>query len=366
MVRTSVWNQVSETRSRYDTVPRRLVRRLGTAVHHGGPGLVARRPHRSANFEDGVRSGEWSKTGPGHYEGVELPLAGRIETRAFPNPVLTARDVDDYGAVEYVADPFLLPSRGEWHLFFEVFNPNRTPTAVIGHATSADQGTTWTYEGIALDPGVHVSFPYVFRWDGSTWMVPNLNPPDATGAVELFEGTDGGEAFRSTATLVTPDATPTDRVVFRWKDRWWLLLSLAGGRRELHVYHSDSLKAEGWTAHRGNPVVKDAPRIPGGRPLVVGDRLVVFFQNGPNYYGECVEGYEITRLTPTEYEDVKLSDEPVVGASDSIVGWNSGRMHTFDPWYTGDGWICAVDGDIGLGRSVLGPCWSIGLCSIRP
>ncbi len=40
------------------------------------------------------------------------------------NPIMMREQVADVPAA-FVADPFLLPYRGEWHLFFEVLNHDR-------------------------------------------------------------------------------------------------------------------------------------------------------------------------------------------------------------------------------------------------
>lgn len=339
------------------------VRRLGTFLHHYYPATAGRVKDSGIEFNDPIaRSGldaPSSSIQPGR-----TPLWELMETRGFPNPVLTASDVTDYGRVDYVADPFLLLDDNRWYLYFEIFNPDRDPTAVIGRAVSHNAGKNWEYDGIVLDPGVHISFPYVFRFRGSVWMVPNLDPVGEVAPVILYESTDDGKTFQKRATLVRPESIATDRVVFYWQQRWWLFVSVAGEERELRVYYSDSLVTSGWNPHQNNPVAVDKPRIPGGRPIVTADRIVMFFQNGPDYYGEVVESYEISELSPSVYVDTKLDNEAVLSPSNSLFGWNTGRMHTLDPWFTGDRWVCAVDGDIGWGHWLFTPHWSIGLYSL--
>lgn len=40
----------------------------------------------------------------------------------------------------------------------------------IGVAASTDGGATWTYLGLALDEPFHVSYPFVFEWNGqASW-----------------------------------------------------------------------------------------------------------------------------------------------------------------------------------------------------
>lgn len=339
---------------------------LNMIVHHRLPAVGSSARFTAASTVDSPSMHTETTAPPAAYGDIPLPIDGSLIDGGFVNPVLTACDVTDYGHVKYVADPFLLLGPSTWHLYFEVFNPDRTPSAVISRATSVDQGSTWRYDQVVLDAGVHASFPFVFRYDGCTWMLPNLDPPNETGTVPLYRSTDGGRRFERVATLASPQNSPTDRVVFRWKRRWWLFVSIAADERELRVYHNERLAADGWTAHDCNPVCVDKARIPGGRPIVVGDRLLCFFQNGKHYYGERVETVEIETLTPTEYVETEIGGGPVAVPTGRAIGWNSARMHTFDPWYTGDRWVCAVDGDTALGSSLVGPQWSIGLCVVTP
>ena len=337
----------------------RAVRHLDALLHHRIPSIG--RSGCSGEHVDNRSVHDGLDAPPWFLRNAPSLLGSRLEEDAFANPVLTATDVTDYGDVNYVADPFLILDPVRWCLYFEVFNPDRDPTAVVGRATSHDCGQSWEYDGIVLNPGVHVSFPYVFRHDGSVYMTPNLDPDDDTGVVTLYRADGANGTFREHLKLADPPGRPTDRVVFHHGERWWLFVAVAAADVELHVYHSDSLTKPSWTPHDGNPVTVDEPRIPGGRPIVINDRVITFVQDGDNYYGECVRAVEITRLSPTVYEDRSFRNEQIVAPADSALGWNTGRMHTFDPWYTGDRWVCAVDGDTGLGSSLVGPHWSIGL-----
>ena len=89
------------------------------------------------------------------------------------NPVLTGADVTDRVA-NFVADPFIFHEGTSWYMFFEVeSNPN---TEEIGVATSSD-GFNWTYQKIVLsDPSIILSYPYVFKFEGTYYMMPNTYP----------------------------------------------------------------------------------------------------------------------------------------------------------------------------------------------
>lgn len=279
------------------------------------------------------------------------------------NPVLTAADVTDYGDVDFVADPFLFPAEdGGWHLFFEAYNRDRTPTGVIGHATSTN-GRAWRYRGVVLQTNVHLAFPYIFEWKGTYYMIPDRWDRESPAPILIYRTASLPNEWERVSTVVEPDRQLADCVVFRWDRRWWALLGSDDGRHDLYAYYSNELLADHWTAHAENPVASDRPRAarPAGRPIVGDDSILVFLQDCDDQYGDKVRAFDVTELTPTAYIDQERPESPILEATGGLVGWNSGRMHHVDPWYTNDGWRCAVDGNV-FGRRLFGPNhWAIGL-----
>jgi hypothetical protein len=305
----------------------------------------------------------------GRYDGDTVPAypvtADRPPERFVPagdiNPVLTAADVTDFGRTDCVADPFLfVTGTGNWHLFFEVYTQNRQPSAVIGHAESED-GYAWSYDRVVLETDEHLSYPYVFRWDGEYYMVPDRWAKELGPAgVTLYRAASFPDEWEPVAELLQPATPLHDFSPFRWENRWW---ALVGDGTDLYAYHSDDLDASDWTPHEANPVVRDRPTAarPGGRPLVFDDHVLAFYQDCAGRYGERVRAYEITELTPETYTDAERTDSPVVEPPGGL-GWNSGAMHQVDPWFDGEGWHCAVDGNLGVGYQVMGEHhWAIGI-----
>ena len=45
----------------------------------------------------------------------------------------------------------------------------------IGVAVSEDSGLTWKHLGIALDEPWHLSYPFLFRWEGQVYMMPEAS-----------------------------------------------------------------------------------------------------------------------------------------------------------------------------------------------
>jgi hypothetical protein len=280
--------------------------------------------------------------------GVE-PLEAKPDPEAL-NPVLEPGHVTD-GQAEFVADPFMFVTEDdEWHMFFEVM----LDRGVIGHATSDDRGVTWSYDQIVLERPDHVSFPYVFKWDGEYYMMTG----EVTPMVRLHKATDFPTKWTEVDILFNSThfgPNVNDTVPFRWNDEWWMLAG--GGENNLYAFHADELTGE-WRPHENNPVVENRPTAarPGGRPIVREDHILIPYQDVKEFYGEKVRGYRIDELSPTTFSDSELEQSPLLDGTEEDGAWNSVRMHHYDPWYLGEGegWRVAVDGNGDGG-------WSIGI-----
>ncbi|WP_246988375.1 glucosamine inositolphosphorylceramide transferase family protein [Halorientalis marina] len=299
------------------------------------------------NFEDVLENTIYQKSG--------------CNTNGCGNPVLTSDDVTDFGDVDFVADPFLLPLKDEIHLFFEVMNRDKKPNSAIGHATS-DNGHEWAYDQIVLETGRHVSFPFIFENEGDYYMLPEQSDPKSD-IIELYKANSFPTEWKRCSTLLEPEFDVQDAILFQWDEYWWLLIG-SGHYDEIHLYYSNFLERNEWHAHKNNPVVTDrqSGAKPAGRPIITEERIILFLQDCVREYGDKVRVYTVDQLNPTEYSDTESPFSPVIEGTGG-VGWNSGRMHHIDPhWIGGEKWICAVDGDIGFPRGyVTGDHWSIGI-----
>jgi hypothetical protein len=254
-------------------------------------------------------------------------------------PVLTQRDVTDVSAV-FLADPFLARDERGWHLFFEVMNW-RTCKGEIGCASSTD-GLHWTYGRIVLAEAFHLSYPYVFEWEGAWYMVPESYQ---AGAALLYKATEFPVAWSCVGPLLRGPYL-ADTSLFRHDGRWWLFTDTS---RDFHndtlrLFHADDLQGP-WREHLQSPVVTGNAHIarPGGRVVEVDGRLLRFTQNCMPYYGTDVRAFTIDELTTTTYREREHPGNPILKPAET--GWNAGGMHHIDPHRLPDGsWLAAVDG----------------------
>jgi hypothetical protein len=268
-------------------------------------------------------------TGKSPFHLTSLPGGG--------NPILTRHDVRSVPA-KFVADPFMIPVDDVWYMFFEVMN-QQTRRGEIGLATSND-GLTWAYQQIVLAESFHLSYPYVFEWDGAYYMIPETLK---AGAVRLYRA----QSFPTRWSYVGPlmQGEWADPSIFCFDDRWWMFACPTPYQHDkLCLYFAEGLLGP-WTEHPRSPIVESNKQSarPAGRVLVLDRKIVRFSQDCIPNYGTQVRAFEIFQLTTTDYDEAEHDSSPVLTASGS--GWNGLRMHHLDPHRLPDGrWMACVDG----------------------
>ena len=257
------------------------------------------------------------------------------------NPVLTGSDVTDRSAA-FVADPFLFRDGDAWYMFFEILD-RETGQGDIAYASSTD-GLKWQYEKVVIDEPFHLSYPQVFSWKGTRYLVPESL---RDGTVRLYRASDFPRSWEFAGALLE-DVNLSDPSLLRHNGRWWIFAeSNPAGNDTLDLFYADDLLGP-YRPHPQSPVVRGNCETarPAGRMLVVDGKLYRFTMNCDQPVpagGDRVRAVEIVRLTATEYEERLVDPQTVVQASGA--GWNRDRMHHVDAHRLDSGrWIAAVDG----------------------
>jgi hypothetical protein len=262
------------------------------------------------------------------------------------NPVLTAEDVTDVPA-KFVADPFLFEGDSVWYLFFEVYN-YATEQGDLAVATG-DGGRKWSYEGLVLDEPFHLSYPYVFEWEGAQYMIPETFE---TNSIRLYRASEFPTGWEFVRTLVEGREYVDSSILF-FQDRWWLFASVTSNDT-LFLFHADHLEGP-WEEHPRSPIVAGDLHSarPSGRVLVYEGRpFRLTMDVAPPEGTHEVWAFEITTLTPREYEERRVGEKPILGAGGSR--WTEQAMHQLDAHRIGERrWIASVDG--------FGEYWVFGL-----
>ncbi len=252
------------------------------------------------------------------------------------NPILTAKDIKGISA-DFVSDPFMV-HEGKWHLFFEIFNRS-SKKGEIGLATSND-GFEWNYEKIVLDEPFHLSYPYVFKFNGTYYMVPESCK---AYSVRLYQADDFPEKWSLINVLINKPYV--DSCIFNHDGKWWIFsCDISRPHLALRLFYSENLSGP-FVEHCQSPVAegKDLAR-PGGRVLSVDGKIFRYAQDNSGHYGRRLRLFEITTLTTEGYEETEIAILPPLHGSG--LGWNADGMHTIDPHpINNNQWIACVDGN---------------------
>ena len=257
------------------------------------------------------------------------------------NPVLTRMDITEAPAGT-VADPFMLKVRDTWYMFFELTNQFHHK-GEIALATSQN-AFEWKFEQIVLAEPFHMSYPYVFEWEGDFYMVPETGRDKS---VRLYKAGRFPLDWTHVATILEGSRF-SDSSIFRFDNLWWLFTDAGANAKSptLRLYFADNLHGP-WTEHPKSPLADGDTRIsrPGGRVIIIAGTPYRFAQNVYPVYGTEVRAFEIHELSTTTYRERQVGDDPIIGPG--TEAWNRHGMHHIDPHLLEDGsWLACVDGCI--------------------
>ncbi len=287
------------------------------------------------------------------WRAVEEPPFSLAPPVGISNPVLTAQDVTD-APVDFVADPFLFHENGTWYLFFEVAK-EETDACKIGLATSTD-GQHWQYQRVVLAENFHLAHPLVLKYNGHYYMIPDTY---SINEVRVYEAANFPYDWHYVSTIMSGRSF-VDAAIFRYNGAWWAFTSDAFAG-DCYLYYSSSLTG-GWTEHPLSPVVVGDRSISrqGGRSFVFDtNRIIRVSQKDDIIYGEQERAFEVDVLNKAEYAEHEIPESPIL--KNSGTGWNALGMHHFDPWWTGNHWLCSTDGNAPGDNA-----WTIGIYVTTP
>ncbi|KAL2548930.1 Glycosyltransferase family protein 64 protein C5 [Forsythia ovata] len=273
----------------------------------------------------------------------------RDKSAAWPvaNPVVTCASLSDAGfPSNFVADPFLYAQGDILYLFYETKN-SITMQGDIGVSRSIDKGATWQQLGIALDEDWHLSYPYVFDYDGNIYMMPEGSQK---GELRLYRAIDF--PLKWTLDKIIMKKPLVDSFIIPHEGRFWLFGSDHSGigtqkNGQLEIWYSSSPRGP-WKPHKKNPIYntdKSMGARNGGRPFVYNGNLYRIGQDCGETYGRRVRVFRVEVLTTNEFKEVEVPS----GIEESSKGrntWNGARNHHLDVQQLSSGeWIAVLDGD---------------------
>lgn len=197
------------------------------------------------------------------------------------------------------ADPFIFKAPdGRIHLLFEnvtSYDMDGTISLMV-----CDELFSPVLEKTVLDNREHLSYPYVFQKNGTTYVFPENA---FKGALLCYEFDTASKTFIHPKKIL--DQPAIDSTILKYNNKYWLFCTMLGEELNsaLHIFYSDELTGP-YTAHAANPVKK---ALNGSRPagnfIEVDGEIYRPAQNCVNYYGESITINKLIKLSVTEFEE---------------------------------------------------------------
>ena len=222
------------------------------------------------------------------------------------------------------ADPCAVQAGDRYYVFIEEYL-NETEK---GHISVIELDRKGVVKGPTkiLERDYHLSYPFVFEWNGNYYMVPESA---ANKTVELYRCTSFPYEWELEKVLMT-GVRAKDATLAEVDGVWWMFVSIAEHSipDELYLFSAESPLGP-WTAHRRNPVKSD---VRGSRPAGP-----LFNWNGELYrpaqdssgrYGYAVSINRVTKLDDEGFREEQVSH---VGPN-----WNKNLLGTHTISIAGD------------------------------
>lgn len=284
---------------------------------------------------DGDTAQPATPTMPAHYPALREPtlsslvrLSWRLVSNVAANRWLSLRWLDQWQIAYYFAaegeaglqpdrlrylapprdrfwaDPFAIEHAGRYFIFFEELEYRARKGRIAAIEVFEDAGPGEPQ--VVLECPYHLSYPFLFRWNGSLYMLPETAE---NGTVELYRCEAFPSRWRRHRVLLDK-LSAYDASLWHDGERWWMFVNVAeagaDSSDELHLYWSATPLGP-WTAHRGNPVVSDARCARPAGPLYSRDgKLYRPSQDCSLAYGHSVSINRVDVLRDDEYRETAV------------------------------------------------------------
>jgi hypothetical protein len=200
----------------------------------------------------------------------------------------------------YYADPCLIKKAGTHYIFFEDHDL-KARKGTIACATLRNSMAVCEPE-VILDRNYHLSYPFVFEWQGQLYMIPETS---ANRDIELYWAR-GFPRRWDLAKVLMEGINAADTTLYQHDGKFWMFTSLARGvnfdREDLFLYTSESPFGP-WRPHPKNPVISDVSKSrPAGRLFVSNGCLVRPSQDCPKVYGRSIVLNRVMTLSENDLQ----------------------------------------------------------------
>lgn len=209
------------------------------------------------------------------------------------------------------ADPHVVEADGHYYIFVEEYVSRKRK----GHISVIELDGHGGLKGPVpvLERDYHLSYPFVFEWEGRYYMVPESAENET---IDLYECSKFPGEWKFKMTLME-NVNAVDTTLLYHQNRWWLFTGIARHKdtlplAELHLFFSSELLTGQWCPHPLNPIVADEARgRPAGRVIARHGKIFRPSQDCTKMYGYGFDLNEVLLVSETDYlEEEAVSVRP--------------------------------------------------------
>jgi hypothetical protein len=201
----------------------------------------------------------------------------------------------------FLADPFIATKDGRDFCFVEDYDYLKRRGSIVVYELSIDGDVR---AGTALEESFHLSFPFLFEYNGEIYMSPETAEKRE---IRIYKSMEFPLKWKLEKVAMS-NVSAADTMFFKQDGKWWMFTNIDSTETgdyccELSIFSSDSPFGV-WRPHALNPVIVDAGRARNGGLIGrEGNFFRVSQAQGFDKYGKSCSINKICQLTDSNYEE---------------------------------------------------------------
>ena len=208
----------------------------------------------------------------------------------------------------YFADPFVIKKKNKNYIFVEEFIKSINK-GVISIIEIDKVGNQRLYRNI-IKESFHLSFPYIFEFKKSLYMVPESNEAKC---LRLYKCIKFPNKWQYCYNLIN-NINCVDSLIFKKSNYYWLINTSSNKNdfsSQLNIFYSKTPISKEWRPHKKNPVIFDSTKGRNAGIIIRNNNIYRISQsygyhNGIMQYGQSMTINKIIKLNNNDYKEIAV------------------------------------------------------------
>lgn len=207
----------------------------------------------------------------------------------------------------FLADPFIVNNNDNHFLFLEDYSFDDLKGRISAIQLN---GNNYEHLGYVLEEDFHLSYPFIFQYEGSYFMVPETK---AIKQIRLYKCIDFPYKWKLEKVLLDNVFASDTNIIFH-NEQWFIVTNICSALgndniSELHIFHSENLYGNWTDIKSGNPVIFDSTKARNAGLFYHKSKLFRLNQVSKiGSYGDYITVNQVTDLSKYSYSEKKLHD----------------------------------------------------------